>query len=98
MDGHMKKYDCLIEDIRYELEAARHYAKEYCKYKGEDRVIANLYHELAEQEFKHATMLREHVPKVVMLHDALPIIWERDNEHITWWMAKVKHTLEMMKD
>lgn len=98
MNGHMKKYDCLISDIRYELDAAHHYAKQYAKYKGEDRAMADLYYDLARQEFNHAVMLKEHAPKIVMLHDALPIIWERDNDHITEWMSKVKHTLEMLRD
>lgn len=98
MHGHMKKYDCLIDDIHYELKAAHHYAKKAAMYKTEDKPLSALYYELAHQEMNHAIMLKEHVPKVVMMHESLPIIWERDHEHIIDWMAEVKHTLEMSRE
>jgi Na+-translocating ferredoxin:NAD+ oxidoreductase RnfC subunit len=99
----MKLIDKMLEQLEDEVEGARDYAEKYveCKARG-NMSRANRYKEMAHDELKHATFLKEmdiadidELKKVYPMTDEEQSLWEHGHKHVNDQMAMVMHVLSM---
>ena len=99
----MKILDKMLDRLEDEVEGAREYAEKYieCKSRG-NMARANKYKEMAHDELKHATFLKEmdiadvsELKKVYALTDEEQAHWDHGHKHLTDQMAMVMHILSM---
>jgi hypothetical protein len=99
----MKILDKMLARLQDEVDGARGYAEKFieCKARG-NMSRANRYKEMAHDELKHATFLKEmdiadidELKKVYTMTDEEQSLWEHGHKHITDQMAMVMHVLSM---
>lgn len=99
----MKLIDKMLEQLEDEVEGARDYAEKYveCKARG-NMSRANRYKEMAHDELKHATFLKEmdiadidELKKVYPMTDEEQSLWEHGHKHVNDQMAMVMHIISM---
>jgi Na+-translocating ferredoxin:NAD+ oxidoreductase RnfC subunit len=99
----MRLIDKMLEQLEEEVEGARDYAEKYveCKARG-NMSRANRYKEMAHDELKHATFLKEmdiadidELKKVYPMTDEEQSLWEHGHKHVNDQMAMVMHVLSM---
>lgn len=99
----MRLIDKMLEQLEDEVEGARDYAEKYveCKARG-NMSRANRYKEMAHDELKHATFLKEmdiadidELKKVYPMTDEEQSLWEHGHKHVNDQMAMVMHVLSM---
>jgi Na+-translocating ferredoxin:NAD+ oxidoreductase RnfC subunit len=99
----MRLIDKMLEQLEDEVEGARDYAEKYveCKARG-NMSRANRYKEMAHDELKHATFLKEmdiadidELKKVYPMTDEEQSLWEHGHKHVNDQMAMVMHILSM---
>lgn len=99
----MRLIDKMLEQLEEEVEGARDYAEKYveCKARG-NMNRANRYKEMAHDELKHATFLKEmdiadidELKKVYPMTDEEQSLWEHGHKHVNDQMAMVMHILSM---
>ena len=101
----MKKIAMIVKDIREELEGAEHYAKFATQYKDEDKMLADAYYAMANQEISHVDMLHAQVVRVIKEYrdsgntppEAMMAVWEWEHESMVSHMAKIKALLDMYR-
>jgi hypothetical protein len=99
----MKILDEMLEHLEEEVEGAREYAEKYIECKARGNVArANRYKEMAQDELKHATMLREmdvadvsELKRVYSITEEEQNAWDHGHKHLTDEMAMVMHILSM---
>lgn len=99
----MKILDKMLDHLEDEVDGAREYAEKYieCKARG-NMARANKYKEMAHDELKHATFLKEmdiadidELKKVYPMTDEEQSLWEHGHKHVNDQMAMVMHVLSM---
>jgi hypothetical protein len=99
----MKLIDKMLEQLEEEVEGAREYAEKYveCKARG-NMPRANRYKEMAHDELKHATFLKEmditdidELKRVYPMTDEEQSRWEHGHKRVNDQMAMVMHVLSM---
>lgn len=99
----MKMIAEIVEDIREELEGAEHYAKKATQYKDQDRRLAGMYADIANQELNHVDAL--HTQAVRLIQDqratgteppaGMQAVWDWEHSHMMEHVSRVKVLLEM---
>jgi Na+-translocating ferredoxin:NAD+ oxidoreductase RnfC subunit len=99
----MRLIDKMLEQLEEEVEGARDYAEKYVEFKARGNMSrANRYKEMAHDELKHATFLKEmdiadidELKKVYPMTDEEQSLWEHGHKHVNDQMAMVMHVLSM---
>jgi hypothetical protein len=99
----MRLIDKMLEQLEEEVEGARDYAEKYVEFKARGNMSrANRYKEMAHDELKHATFLKEmdiadidELKKVYPMTDEEQSLWEHGHKHMNDQMAMVMHVLSM---
>ena len=99
----MKTVEKMLEHLEEEVEGARDYAEKYIECKARGNITrANKYKEMAHDELKHATFLKEmdmadveDLKKVYPMTEEEHHHWEHGLKHLTDQMAMVMHILSM---
>lgn len=99
----MKILEKMLEHLGEEVEGAREYAEKYIECKARGNIArANRYKEMAQDELKHASFLRDmdisdvgELKKVYPLTDEEQSHWDHRQKHLTDEMAMVMHILSM---
>lgn len=99
----MKVIHKFIEQMKEELEGARNYAEKYLEHKARgEMAIAKKYAEMAEDELKHATYIKEittgeveELKKVYKFPESLDEEWIHAHKHFAECMAITKQMLLM---
>lgn len=99
----MREIRDIVEDIRDELDGAKHYAELAVKMKG--TMAANTYAEMSRAELGHVDKL--HGMAVQMINDqrakgvtppaAMQAVWDWEHERMIDRVAHIKHILDMVK-
>ena len=99
----MKMIAEIVEDIREELECAEHYAKKATQYKEQDRRLAGIYANLANQELSHVDAL--HTQAVRLIQDqratgaevpaGMQAVWDWEHSHMMDHVARIKTLLSL---
>lgn len=98
-----KKLMKLLDEMMDELCGAESYAKCYLKLKESDNDVSRSYHNMAEDELKHAAFFYEHAKKEVLsltegneiLKEFLMSIWDEKDNHYLDCVTKIKMILAM---
>lgn len=99
----MKMLKEKLEHLEEEIEGAREYAEKFIKCKsGGNMARANRFKEMAQDELKHATYLRDmdlvdvaDLKKVYNMTEEEESMWEHGQKHLTDQIAMVMHILSM---
>lgn len=99
----MRKIAMIVKDIKEELEGAEHYAKLATQNRDEDKALADVYADLAQQELAHVDKLHKQVTRIIEEYKnagntpptAMMAVWEWEHESMISHTAKVKALLEM---
>jgi hypothetical protein len=99
----MKIIENMLDCLADEVEGAKEYAEKYIEQKARgDMSRANIYKEMAHDELKHASYIRdmhlqdiEKLSKVYTLPEAEETAWEHAHRRVNEQMAIVKHLLTM---
>ena len=94
----------LVEKIDDELEDAEKYVKLACKNKETDRVLADVYFKLSQEEMMHMTMLHEQVVRIINDYkktNTVPVGMQTLYDYLhgrqVKWAAKIKAKQESYK-
>lgn len=101
----MKIIKIIVEQIDEEVCGAEEYAKCATKYKVEDKALADMYFEMANQELMHVDKLHAQVVRYIQQHKAsgkeTPVgmkeLWEWQHAKIIDNVARIKVMLDMYK-
>lgn len=101
----MKIIKKLIEQIDEEVCGAEEYAKCSTKYKVEDKALADMYFEMANQELMHVDKLHAQVVRYIQQHKAsgkevpesMEYVWQWLHDKIMDNVARIKVMLDMYK-
>lgn len=99
----MKMIDNILEHLNEEVDGAITYAEKYVEAKANGNMArANRYKEMANDELKHASFLREmsatdvqELKKVYKMTDDEQGRWDHGHNQLTERMALVMHILSM---
>lgn len=101
----MKIIKKLIEQIDEEVCGAAEYAKCATKYKVEDKALADMYFEMANQELMHVDKLHSQVVRYIQQQKAsgkeVPVamqaVWDWEHSKIVDNVSRIKVMLDMYK-
>ena len=101
----MKAIKTIAEDIREELDGAKHYAKLATQYKDSDRVLSEAYYNMAIQELSHVDALHSQAVRLIKVEQSagrevppgMQAVWDWEHSHMVDSMAKIKMLLELRK-
>lgn len=101
----MKVIKTIAEDIREELDGAKHYAKLATQYKDSDRVLADAYYNMAVQELGHVDVLHGQAVRLIKAHQAtgaetpagMQAVYDWEHQHQIDMVAHIKMLLEQYK-
>ena len=101
----MKAIKEIVEDIREELDGAKHYAEKAVKMWDTDRDAATAYADMARQELSHADRLHGLAVKAINAERAkgveppaaMQAVWEWEHEKMIDATARIRHLLDMVK-
>ena len=101
----MKEIKELVEEIREEMEGAKHYAEQAAKLKSTDAVRSEMYADMARQELSHIDKLHNMAVKKIETHrsgghevpEAMQAVWDWEHEKMIKHVAKIKAMLDMQK-
>lgn len=101
----MKIIKIIVEQIDEEVCSAEEYAKCATKYKVEDKALADMYFEMANQELMHVDKLHAQVVRYIQQHKAsgkevpaaMEAVWNWEHEKIMDNVARIKVMLDMYK-
>lgn len=98
----MKMIAEIVEDIREEMDGAEHYAKKAAQYKDQDRRLAGMYADIANQELNHVDAL--HTQAVRLIQDqratgaeapvGMQVVWDWEHSHMVDRVARIKILLD----
>lgn len=96
----MKKIQCLVKDMGYELEAAEHYAKHALRNKDEDKELGDVYARVARQELEHCELFHAQAVRLIREHgeapnEAMRAVWEYEHDKIMEREAMIRMKLDM---
>lgn len=99
----MKLLDKMLEHLEEEIDGAREYAEKYIECKARGNVSrANRYKEMASDELKHATFLKEmdaadlsELERTYHMTEEEQSTWDHWQKRLTDQMALVMHILSM---
>ncbi|MBR4894018.1 MAG: hypothetical protein IKZ36_02330 [Kiritimatiellae bacterium] len=99
----MREIRDIAEDIREEIDGAKHYAELAVKMKG--TMFAETYADMARQELGHVDklhsmavqMINEQRAKGVTPPAAMQAVWDWEHERMIDRVAHIKHILDMVK-
>lgn len=99
----MKMLDKMLDNLEEETEGSQWYAEKYVEFKARGNMPrANRYKEMANDELKHASFLREmyeadiqELKKVYKMTDDEQGRWDHGMKRLTEQMAIVMHILSM---
>lgn len=91
--------------IREEIADAEKYAKKATEYRDNDRSLADMYSELANQELVHSNVMHSQVVRLINDHkakagnapEAMEAVWKWEHEAMMEHTARVRALLEMYK-
>ena len=99
----MKLLEKMLDHLEDEIEGAREYAEKYieCKARG-TMPRANRYNEMANDELKHASFLREmdiadvsELKRAYQMTEEEQSLWDHGQKRLTDEMALIMHILSM---
>ena len=101
----MKEIKELVEEIREELEGAKHYAEQSAKLKHTDMTRSETYAEMARQELSHVDKLHSMAVKKIEAqresgHEApaaMQAVWYWEHEKMIKCTAKIRAMLDMAR-
>lgn len=101
----MKQIAMIVEDIHEELEGAEHYAKLATQYKDTDRILADNYATMANQELVHVDALHAQVVRLIKDYRAdgnvppagMQPVWNWEHDKMVSHVTKIKMLLEIYK-
>lgn len=101
----MKAIKEIVEDIRDELDGAKHYAEKAVRMRDTDMTAANTYAEMARQELGHADKLHGMAVKLINEQRAagvtppasMQVVWDWEHERMIDQTARIKALLDMVK-
>lgn len=101
----MKAIKEIVEDIREELDGAKHYAEKAVKMHDTDREAAAAYADMARQELSHVDRLHGLAVKLINTQKAnevaVPVamqaVWDWEHEHMIDTTMRIKALLDMAK-
>lgn len=101
----MKEIKEIVEEIRDELEGAKHYAEQAAKLKDTDTMRSETYAEMAKQELAHIDKLHSMAVKKIEAQRAggyeapaaMQAVWDWEHEKMIKHTAKIKAMLEMAR-
>lgn len=96
----MKKIQCLVKDMGYELDAAEHYAKHALRNKDEDKELGDVYARVARQELEHCELFHAQAVRLIREYDKEPpesmrSIWEYEHDRIMEREAMIRMKLAL---
>lgn len=101
----MKQIKTIVKDIKEELEGATHYAKLATQYKDTDKVLADTYYSIANQELGHIDALHAQAVRMIKAYQAtgkeVPVamqaVWDWEHENQIDDVARVRALLDAYK-
>ena len=101
----MKIIKIIVEQIEDEVNASEDYAKLATQYKTEDKALADMYFEIANQELMHVDKLHSQVVRYIQQQKAsgkeTPVgmkeLWDWQHAKIIDNVARIKVMLDMYK-
>lgn len=101
----MKAIKEIVEDIRDELDGAKHYAEKAVKMRDTDMTAATTYAEMSRQELTHVDKLHNMAVKLINEQRAsgvtppasMQAVWDWEHEKMIDYVARVKALLDMVK-
>lgn len=101
----MKEIKEIVEEIRDELEGAKHYAEQAAKLKDNDMSRSETYAEMAKQELSHVDKLHGMAVKKIEAHKAagheapaaMQAVWDWEHDRMIKCAAKIRAMLEMAR-
>ena len=94
----MKKIQCLVKDMGYELGAGEHYAKHALRNRDEDKELGDVYARVARQELEHCELFHAQAVRLIREYDKEPpesmrSIWEYEHDRIMEREAMIRMKL-----
>lgn len=101
----MKAIAVIAEDIREELDGAKHYAKLATQHKDTDKMLADTYYMLATQELGHVDALHAQAVRMIKAYEAtgaktpegMQAVYDWEHKHQIDMVAHIKVLLEQYK-
>lgn len=101
----LKEIKDIVEDIREELDGAKHYAEKAVRFKGMDSARMNAYADMARQELAHVDNLHKMAVKLIEAQRAsgasvpasMQVVWDWEHENMMDKAARIRMLLEMAK-
>lgn len=101
----MKIIKVIVEQIEDEVEGAEEYAKLATQYKTEDKALADMYFDIANQELMHVDKLHSQVVKYIQQYKttgkeipaSMQAVWDWEHEKIVDNVTRIKLMLDMYK-
>lgn len=89
----------VCKQLKGEVKSAEDYGKMALKLKDADKMAANMYYEIANQEYEHAERLQKYCNKhMEELDDPhLKALWEWEKESLAEDMRDIKRLFDMYK-
>lgn len=99
----MREIRDIAEDIREEIDGAKHYAELAAKMKG--TMFADTYAEMARAELGHVDklhnmavqMINEQKAKGIVPPASMKAVWDWEHDRMIDKVAQIKHILDMAK-
>ena len=89
----MKKIQCLVKDMGYELDAAEHYAKHALRNREEDKELGDVYARVARQELEHCELFHAQAVRLIREYGSMRSIWEYEHDRIMEREAMIRMKL-----
>lgn len=101
----MKAIKEIVEDIRDELDGAKHYAEKAVKLRDTDMTASNTYAEMSRQELAHVDKLHGLAVKLIneqrasgaTVPTAMQAVWDWEHENMIEHTARIKSLLDMAR-
>lgn len=101
----MKAIKDIVEDIRDELDGAKHYAEKAVRMRDTDMSAANTYAEMSRQELSHVDKLHAMAVKLINEHRAaghtapaaMQAVWDWEHSRMMDTVVRIKALLDMAK-
>ena len=101
----MKEIKEIVEEIRDEVEGAKHYAEQAAKLKDTDTTRSEMYAEMARQELTHIDKLHSMAVKKIEAQReggyeapaAMQAVWDWEHEKMIKHVAKIRAMLDMVR-